>query len=165
MTLSVVGGLVVTGATVALVHALVQKTSETIARAEDRAASRYGDTTGPEDPEGWEEFEELEDSEEPEADEPAAETDATITTCTRDSLVNWMSADVKIVNGTDSTASYLVFVSFVDRDGEVVTEGLGATEDAVAPGATATVTAGGIGEVPAGTKCRIDRVVREAVSG
>ncbi|PCG85109.1 hypothetical protein CIB93_15710 [Streptomyces sp. WZ.A104] len=162
VTLSLVGGLVVIGATVALGYALMQKASESIALAEERAVSRYGDTVGPDGLEGWEE---LEDFEEPEADEPAAEKDATITKCTRDSLINWMSAEIKVVNGSGSPASYVVYVTFVDRDGDVVSEGLAVTEDEVAPGATAKIKAQGLGEVPAGTKCRIDRVEREAMSG
>ncbi|MFB7230270.1 hypothetical protein ACFCY9_21315 [Streptomyces fimicarius] len=167
MTLSLIGGLVVTGATAALVYAFLQEASESFARAEDRVTSRY-DTMGPEDEEGWEEFEELEDGEEfgaPEDDGPPADKDATITKCTRDSLINWMSADIKVVNGSTSPASYVVFVSFVDRDGDVVTEGLAVTDDDVAPGATARIEAQGLGEVPAGTKCRIDRVEREAMTG
>ncbi|MBV7243589.1 hypothetical protein [Streptomyces sp. MW-W600-10] len=170
VTLSLIGGLVVTGATAALVYAFLQEASESFARAEDRVTSRY-DTMGPEDEEGWEEFEELEDGEDfgefgaPEDDGPPADKDATITKCTRDSLINWMSADIKVVNGSTSPASYVVFVSFVDRDGDVVTEGLAVTDDDVAPGATARIEAQGLGEVPAGTKCRIDRVEREAMTG
>lgn len=173
VTLSLIGGLVVTGATAALVYVFMQEASESFARAEDRVTSRY-DTTGPEDGEGWEEFDELEDAEDfgdsgdfeaPDDDGPPAEQDATITKCTRDALINWISADIKVVNGSTSTASYVVFVSFLDRDGDVVTEGLAVTDDDVAPGATARIEAQGVGEVPAGTKCRIDRVEREAMTG
>jgi len=155
VTLAVGGGLVVAGAVVALVYSLMNSLSDTLAVRAERSDAPFSTPYDDEEPEYDPE------AVEPEAvePEPAAEKDVTITKCTRDDMIGWPHAELKVVNGTDSTTSYVVFVTFVDGKGAKVTDGI-ATTDELAPGESATVKAQGLGEVPAGTKCRIDEVER-----
>ncbi|MEW1613399.1 MULTISPECIES: FxLYD domain-containing protein [unclassified Streptomyces] len=152
VTLAVGGGLVVAGAVVALVYSVMTSVSDSIARSPERSDAPF---SAPYDEEPVEEYDP-----EPVEPEPAAEEDVTISKCTRDDLIGWPHADLKIVNGSDTPAGYVVFVTFVDGDGAKVTDGT-ATTASLAPGATAKVKAQGLGEVPAGTKCQIERVQRD----
>lgn len=154
VTLAVGGALVLAGAVVTLVYALLQSASDSVALPPERSDA----------PSSTPYAEEEADEEEPEpeygATEPDAAEDVTITKCTRDSLIGWPHADLKIVNGSGSAAGYVVFVKFVDADGAVVTDGIATTED-LAPGESAKVRAQGLGEVPAGTRCRVEAVQRD----
>ncbi|MFH9136659.1 hypothetical protein [Streptomyces sp. NPDC017524] len=164
VTLAVGGGLVVAGAMVALVYSLMDSVSDSIALSPERSVAPYSDPYD-EDP-----YEEQPYDEEPSHEEPvepvapgsAAEGDVTITKCTRDSLIGWPHADLKIVNGSGSPAAYIVSITFVNADGAVVSDGIATTEE-VAPGASVKVRAQGSGEVAAGTKCRIGDVDRHAL--
>ncbi|MEU3702874.1 FxLYD domain-containing protein [Streptomyces anulatus] len=149
VTLAVGGGLVVAGAMVALVYSLMDSVSDSIALPPERSDAPYSE---PYD----------EEPVEPDAAGPPAEKDVTVTKCTRDSLIGWPHADLRIVNGSGSPAAYIVSITFVDADGTVVSDGV-ATTDEVAPGASVEVRAQGSGEVAAGTKCRIAEVDRHAL--
>ncbi|MBQ1112099.1 FxLYD domain-containing protein [Streptomyces sp. C3-3] len=154
VTLAVGGGLVVAGAMVALVYSLMDSVSDSIALPPERSDAPYSE---PYDEEPYEE-----EPVEPVAPEPAAEGDVTVTKCTRDSLIGWPHADLKIVNRSGSPAAYIVSITFVNADGAVVSDGIATTEK-VAPGASVKVRAQGSGEVAAGTKCRIAGVDRHAL--
>ncbi|MFH9650953.1 FxLYD domain-containing protein [Streptomyces anulatus] len=154
VTLAVGGGLVVAGAMVALVYSLMDSVSGSIALLPERSDAPYSE---PYDEEPYEE-----EPVEPVAPGPAAEGDVTVTTCTRDSLIGWPHADLKIVNRSGSPAAYIVSITFVNADGAVVSDGIATTEK-VAPGASVKVRAQGSGEVAAGTKCRIAGVDRHAL--
>ncbi|MEU5230321.1 FxLYD domain-containing protein [Streptomyces anulatus] len=154
VTLAVGGGLVVAGAMVALVYSLMDSVSDSIALPPERSDAPYSE---PYDEEPYEE-----EPVEPVAPEPAAEGDVTVTKCTRDSLIGWPHADLKIVNRSGSPAAYIVSITFVNADGAVVSDGIATTEK-VAPGASVKVRAQGSGEVAAGTKCRIAKVDRHAL--
>ncbi|MGW5928110.1 FxLYD domain-containing protein [Streptomyces anulatus] len=154
VTLAVGGGLVVAGAMVALVYSLMDSVSDSIALPPERSDAPYSE---PYDEEPYEE-----EPVEPVAPGPAAEGDVTVTKCTRDSLIGWPHADLKIVNRSGSPAAYIVSITFVNADGAVVSDGIATTEK-VAPGASVEVRAQGSGEVAAGTKCRIAEVDRHAL--
>ncbi|MBT2899815.1 FxLYD domain-containing protein [Streptomyces sp. McG3] len=154
VTLAVGGGLVVAGAMVALVYALMDSVSDSIALPPERSDAPYS--------EPYEEEPYEEEPVEPVAPGPPAEGDVTVTKCTRDSLIGWPHADLKIVNRSGSPAAYIVSITFVDADGAVVSDGIATTEE-VAPGASVRVRAQGSGEVAAGTKCRIGEVDRHAL--
>ncbi|WP_069752412.1 FxLYD domain-containing protein [Streptomyces sp. EN16] len=154
VTLAVGGGLVVAGAMVALVYSLMDSVSDSIALPPERSDAPYSE---PYDEEPYDE-----EPVEPVAPGPAAEGDVTVTTCTRDSLIGWPHADLKIVNRSGSPAAYIVSITFVNADGAVVSDGIATTEK-VAPGASVKVRAQGSGEVAAGTKCRIAGVDRHAL--
>ncbi|MBQ1104600.1 FxLYD domain-containing protein [Streptomyces sp. 404i] len=154
VTLAVGGGLVVAGAMVALVYSLMDSVSDSIALPPERSDAPYSE---PYDEEPYEE-----EPVEPVAPGPAAEGDVTVTKCTRDSLIGWPHADLKIVNRSGSPAAYIVSITFVNADGAVVSDGIATTEK-VAPGASVKVRAQGSGEVAAGTKCRIAEVDRHAL--
>ncbi|MDT0490487.1 hypothetical protein ACPEIF_03445 [Streptomyces sp. NPDC012600] len=141
------------GAVVVLVYSLMQSAWDSAALSPERPGSSSSTPYTEEDEE--------EPDEEPEFDTDGT-ADVTITKCTRDSLIDWPHAELEVVNGTGSTAAYVAYVSFVDRDGELVSEGLAVAED-VAPGEKAKMTAQGTGEAPEGTKCRLDRVQRDAM--
>ena len=94
---------------------------------------------------------------EPDAAGPPAEKDVTVTKCTRDSLIGWPHADLRIVNRSGSPAAYIVSITFVDADGTVVSDGVATTEE-VAPGASVEVRAQGSGEVAAGDASRREQV-------
>ncbi|MEU6954123.1 FxLYD domain-containing protein [Streptomyces sp. NPDC045714] len=159
VTLAAGGGLVVAGAMVALVHALMDSVSDSIALPPERSDAPYSEPYE-EDPYEEEPYEE--EPMEPVAPGPPAEGDVTVTKCTRDSLIGWPHADLKIVNRSGSPAAYIVSITFVDADGAVVSDGIATTEE-VAPGASVKVRAQGSGEVAAGTKCRIGEVDRHAL--
>ncbi|MDX2404437.1 FxLYD domain-containing protein [Streptomyces microflavus] len=156
VTLAVGGGLVVAGAVVALVYSVMNSLSDELALRTERSDAPFSTPYDEEPEEGYE------DEYDAGPVEPEAEEDVTLTKCTRDSLIGWPHADLKIVNGSDTTARYFVYVKFVDADGAEVTDGLATTED-LAPGESAKVQAQGLGEVPAGTTCEIDRVERDPV--
>lgn len=162
VTLAVGGGLVVAGAVVALVYSVMNSLSDELALRAERSDAPFSTPYDEEPEEGYGEEYDAEPVEpEPEAivPEPSAEKDVTITKCTRDSTIGWPHAELQVVNGSGSTKSYVVFVKFVDGKGAEVTDGIATTEE-LAPGESATVKAQGLGEVPAGTKCRIDQVER-----
>ncbi|MFJ1785478.1 FxLYD domain-containing protein [Streptomyces anulatus] len=159
MTLAVGGGLVVAAAVVALVHSLMDSVSDSIALPPERSDAPYSE---PYDEEPFAEEPSYEEPAEPDAPGPPAEGDVTVTKCTRDSLIGWPHADLRIVNRSGSPAAYIVSITFVDADGAVVSDGVATTEE-VAPGASAKVRAQGSGEVAAGTKCRIAAVDRHAL--
>ncbi|MFH9744525.1 FxLYD domain-containing protein [Streptomyces anulatus] len=159
VTLAVGGGLVVAGAMVALVYSLMDSVSDSIALPPERSDAPYSEPYG-EEPYDEEPYDE--EPVEPVAPGPAAEGDVTVTTCTRDSLIGWPHADLKIVNRSGSPAAYIVSITFVNADGAVVSDGIATTEK-VAPGASVKVRAQGSGEVAAGTKCRIAGVDRHAL--
>lgn len=159
VTLAVGGGLVVAGATVALVYALMESVSDSIALPPERSDAPYSQPYG-EEPYAEEPLHE--ETVEPVAPGPPAEGDVTVTMCTRDSLIGWPHADLKIVNNSGAPAAYIVSITFVDGDGSVVSDGIATTEE-VAPGASVKVRAQGSGEVAAGTKCRIAEVDRHAL--
>ncbi|MCX4965458.1 hypothetical protein OHA98_11545 [Streptomyces sp. NBC_00654] len=94
----------------------------------------------------------------------AARADISVARCARDSVIGWPEADVKVVNGSGSTADYIVFVEFVDKDGTQVSEGV-TTVTGLAPGKSAKSKVQGLGEVPRGTKCRIAEVERTPSNG
>ncbi|WP_405433688.1 FxLYD domain-containing protein [Streptomyces anulatus] len=154
VTLAVGGGLVVAGAMVALVYSLMDSVSDSIALPPERSDAPYS--------EPYEEEPYEEEPVEPVAPGPSAEGDVTITKCTRDSLIFWPHADLRIVNKSGSPAAYIVSITFVDADGAVVSDGIATTEE-VAPGASVKVRAQGSGEAAAGTKCRIAEVDRHAL--
>ncbi|MFF8467619.1 FxLYD domain-containing protein [Streptomyces griseus] len=145
VTLAVGGGLVVAGAMVALVYALMDSVSDSIALP-PRSDAPYAEP-----------YEE--EPMEPAEPGPPAEKDVTITTCTRDSSIGWPHADLKIVNRSGSPAAYIVTIAFLDADGAVVSDGIATTEE-IAPGASVEVRAQGSGEVAADTECRIGTVDR-----
>ncbi|MGQ4712909.1 FxLYD domain-containing protein [Streptomyces anulatus] len=166
VTLAVGGGLVVAGAMVALVHSLMDSVSDSIALPPARSDAPYSEPYDeepyeeePYEEEPYEEEPSYEEPVEPVAPGPPAEGDVTVTKCTRDSLIGWPHADLRIVNGSGSPAAYIVSITFVDADGAVVSDGIATTEE-VAPGASVKVRAQGSGEVAAGTKCRITEVDR-----
>ncbi|MEU2068196.1 FxLYD domain-containing protein [Streptomyces anulatus] len=159
VTLAVGGGLVVAGAMVALVYTLMDSVSDSIALPPERSDAPYSE---PYDEEPYEEEPYEEEPMEPVAPGPPAKGDVTVTKCTRDSLIGWPHADLKIVNRSGSPAAYIVSITFVDADGTVVSDGIATTEE-VAPGASVKVRAQGSGEVAAGTKCRIAEVDRHAL--
>ncbi|WP_404951636.1 FxLYD domain-containing protein [Streptomyces sp. ARC12] len=159
VTLAVGGGLVVAGAMVALVYALMDSISDSIALPPERSDAPYSE---PYDEEPYAEEPSYEEPVEPDAAGPPAEKDVTVTKCTRDSLIGWPHADLRIVNGSGSPAAYIVSITFVDADGAVVSDGIATTEE-VAPGASVKVRAQGSGEVAAGTECRIAEVDRHAL--
>ncbi|MER6019172.1 FxLYD domain-containing protein [Streptomyces anulatus] len=159
VTLAVGGGLVVAGAMVALVYALMDSVSDSIALPPERSDAPYSE---PHDEEPYAEEPSYEEPAEPDAAGPPAEKDVTVTKCTRDSLIGWPHADLRIVNRSGSPAAYIVSITFVDADGTVVSEGVATTEE-VAPGASVEVRAQGSGEVAAGTECRIAEVDRHAL--
>lgn len=154
VTLAVGGGLVVAGAMVALVHSLMDSVSDSIALPPERSDAPYS--------EPYAEEPSYEEPVEPGAAGPPAEKDVTVTKCTRDSLIGWPHADLRIVNGSGSPAAYIVSITFVDADGTVVSDGVATTEE-LAPGASVKVRAQGSGEVAAGTKCRVAEVDRHAL--
>lgn len=156
VTLAVGGGLVVAGAMVALVYALMDSVSDSIALPPERSDAPYSERY---EEEPYEEEPSYEEPVEPVAPGPPAEGDVTVTKCTRDSLIGWPHADLKIVNRSGSPAAYIVSITFVDADGAVVSDGIATTEE-VAPGASVKVRAQGSGEVAAGTRCRIGEVDR-----
>ncbi|MDQ0987721.1 FxLYD domain-containing protein [Streptomyces sp. V2I9] len=153
VTLAVGGALVVAGVVAALVHSTVSAVQDFVALPSERSDTSYSE---PYEGEAYEE-EPVEST-----PEPAAEGDVTITKCSRDSVIGWPHADLKIVNRTGSPAAYIVSITFVDGDGAVVADGIATTED-VAPGGSAKVRALGSGEVAADTKCRIGHVERHAL--
>ncbi|MFJ9109944.1 FxLYD domain-containing protein [Streptomyces sp. NPDC102283] len=153
VTLAVGGGLVVAGALVALVHSVMESVSDSIALPPGRSDAPYS--------EPYEREPYAEEPLEPAPPGPAA-GDVTVTKCTRDSLIGWPHADLKIVNRSGSPAAYIVSITFVDADGAVVSDGIATTEE-VAPGASVEVRAQGSGEVAAGTRCRIGEVDRHAL--
>ncbi|MFB7480268.1 FxLYD domain-containing protein [Streptomyces anulatus] len=159
VTLAVGGGLVVAGAMVALVHALMDSVSDSIALPPERSDAPYSE---PYDEEPYAEEPSYEEPVEPDAAGPPAEKDVTVTKCTRDSLIGWPHADLRIVNRSGSPAAYIVSITFVDADGTVVSDGVATTEE-VGPGASVEVRAQGSGEVAAGTECRIAEVDRHAL--
>ncbi|WP_405503703.1 FxLYD domain-containing protein [Streptomyces anulatus] len=159
VTLAVGGGLVVAGAMAALVYSLMDSVSESIALPPERSDAPYSE---PYDEEPYEEEPYEEEPVEPVAPGSPAEGDVTITKCTRDSLISWPHADLRIVNRSGSPAAYIVSITFVDADGAVVSDGIATTEE-VAPGASVKVRAQGSGEAAAGTKCRIAEVDRHAL--
>ncbi|MFH9367766.1 FxLYD domain-containing protein [Streptomyces anulatus] len=159
VTLAVGGGLVVAGAMVALVYSLMDSVSDSIALPPERSDAPYSE---PYDDEPYEEEPYEEEPAETVAPGPAPEGDVTVTQCTRDSLIFWPHADLKIVNRSGSPAAYIVSITFVDADGAVVSDGIATTEE-VAPGASVKVRAQGSGEVAAGTKCRVAEVDRHAL--
>lgn len=159
VTLAVGGGLVVAGAMVALVYSLMDSVSDSIALPPERSDAPYSE---PYDEEPYAEEPSYEEPVEPVAPGPPAEGDVTVTKCTRDSLIGWPHADLRIVNGSGSPAAYIVSITFVDADGTVVSDGVATTEE-LAPGASVEVRAQGSGEVAAGTKCRVAEVDRHAL--
>ncbi|MFJ9506016.1 hypothetical protein ACIRPZ_19655 [Streptomyces anulatus] len=159
VTLAVGGGLVVAGAMVALVYALMDSVSDSIALPPERSDAPYSE---PYDEEPYAEEPSYEEPVEPDAAGPPAEKDVTVTKCTRDSLIGWPHADLRIVNRSGSPAAYIVSITFVDADGTVVSDGVATTEE-VAPGVSVEVRAQGSGEVAAGTECRIAEVDRHAL--
>ncbi|MFJ2077482.1 FxLYD domain-containing protein [Streptomyces anulatus] len=164
VTLAVGGGLVVAGAMVALVYALMDSVSDSIALPPERSDAPYSEPYD-EEPYAEEPYAEepsYEEPVEPDAAGPPAEKDVTVTKCTRDSLIGWPHADLRIVNRSGSPAAYIVSITFVDADGTVVSDGVATTEE-VAPGASVEVRAQGSGEVAAGTECRIAEVDRHAL--
>ncbi|WP_327334583.1 hypothetical protein [Streptomyces anulatus] len=159
VTLAVGGGLVVAGAMVALVYSLMDSVSDSIALPPERSDAPYSE---PYDEEPYAEEPSYEEPVEPDAAGPPAEKDVTVTKCTRDSLIGWPHADLRIVNGSGSPAAYIVSITFVAADGTVVSDGVATTEE-LAPGASVEVRAQGSGEVAAGTKCRVAEVDRHAL--
>ncbi|WP_406244839.1 hypothetical protein [Streptomyces anulatus] len=154
VTLAVGGGLVVAGAMVALVYSLMDSVSDSIALPPERSDAPYS--------EPYDEEPSYEEPVEPVAPGPPAEKDVTVTKCTRDSLIGWPHADLRIVNRSGSPAAYIVSITFVAADGTVVSDGVATTEE-VAPDASVEVRAQGSGEVAAGTKCRVAEVDRHAL--
>ncbi|XUZ98885.1 hypothetical protein ACQ9ZG_27140 [Streptomyces araujoniae] len=161
VTLAVGGSLVVAGALVALVHSLLDAAADSTALAPARSEAYEEEV--PEDegaPYDEEAPYDAEEETEPVAPGPRADGDATVTKCVRDKLIGWPHAEVKVVNGGEGPAGYIVFVEFVDPDGRMRTGGVAIADD-LAPGASVRAEAQGLGEVPPGTTCRIDRVERD----
>lgn len=150
VALAVGGGLIVAGGVAALVVWTMSSVRDSVALEPERSDAPYSA------PYGEEPYEE--ETVEP-SPEPAPQGDVSVTTCSRDSLIGWPHADLKIVNRTGSPAVYIVTVTFVDGDGAEVADGIAATEE-LAPGDSAEVRAQGTGEAPAGTKCRMGEVER-----
>ncbi|MFH9294531.1 hypothetical protein [Streptomyces sp. NPDC017520] len=160
VTLAVGGGLVVAGAMAALVYALMDSVSDSIALPPERSDAPYSE------PYEEEPYEEDPYGEDPydggpaeTAPEPDMKKDVTITACTRDPQIGWQSAKVKVVNGSSTTASYTIMIEFLDKEGVRVAEGGAGVVDLEA-GASAVKKAQGVGEVPPGTTCRISEVWR-----
>ncbi|MFI8002895.1 FxLYD domain-containing protein [Streptomyces sp. NPDC086010] len=142
VTLSVVGGLVGLLLIVGVIAATLGSLSHP--SAERRSPAAAPPAEAPTDP--------------AEA-ESSAEADVKLSACEIDSLTQWPSVVVTITNRTAGPMSYIVSVEFVDRSGTRVAEGIASTS-ALAPGRTSKQKAQGVGEVPAGTKCRVSDVSR-----
>ncbi|MFJ7411325.1 hypothetical protein ACIQWZ_10985 [Streptomyces sp. NPDC098077] len=150
VTLAVGGGLVVAGATVALVYALMESVSDSIALPPERSDAPYSEPYG-EEP--------VEPAPEPTVTEPDVKEDVTITACRRDPQIGWQSAKVKVVNGSSTTASYHIGVEFLGKDGTKVAEGVTGVVD-LGPGKSVVEEVNGLGEVPRGTTCRLVDLMR-----
>ncbi|WP_326765421.1 hypothetical protein OG978_13235 [Streptomyces sp. NBC_01591] len=88
-----------------------------------------------------------------------AEGDVRITRCQVDSLTEWPDADVEIVNHSDTQASYIVSVEFVDGDGTRRASGLATATD-LAAGQKSVQKAQGLGKVPGKMTCKVSKVTR-----
>ncbi|WP_411081133.1 hypothetical protein [Streptomyces sp. cmx-18-6] len=155
VTLAVGGGLVAVGAMATLVYALLQTASDSIALPPERSPAPH--STASAAPGAGADAE-------AEPGGPAVEGDVTITACTRDSVIGWQSADVKVVNGSASAADYVISVEFLDRDGTTVAEGVTGVVG-LAPGKAVAKKVQGLGEVPHGTTCRINDLSRTPSTG
>jgi hypothetical protein len=87
------------------------------------------------------------------------EGDVRITRCAVDSLTEWPDADVEIVNHSDTQASYIVSVEFVDGDGTRRASGLATATD-LAAGQKSVQKAQGLGKVPGKMTCKVSKVTR-----
>lgn len=150
VTLAVGGGLVVAGATVALVYALMESVSDSIALPPERSDAPYSEPYG-EEP--------VEPAPESTVTEPDVKEDVTITACRRDPQIGWQSAKVKVVNGSSTTASYHIGVEFLGKDGTKVAEGVTGVVD-LGPGKSVVEEVNGLGEVPPGATCRLVDLMR-----
>ncbi|MGW1405002.1 hypothetical protein [Streptomyces sp. NPDC002403] len=88
-----------------------------------------------------------------------AEGDVRITRCEVDSLTEWPDADVEVVNHSDTRASYIVSVEFVDGDGTRRASGLATATD-LAAGQKSVQKAQGLGKVPGKMTCKVAEVTR-----
>ncbi|MFJ7200889.1 MULTISPECIES: hypothetical protein [unclassified Streptomyces] len=88
-----------------------------------------------------------------------AEGDVRITRCEVDSLTEWPDADVEVVNHSDTQASYIVSVEFVDGDGTRRASGLATATD-LAAGQKSVQKAQGLGKVPGRMTCKVAEVTR-----
>ncbi|MGW2084272.1 hypothetical protein [Streptomyces sp. NPDC001880] len=88
-----------------------------------------------------------------------AEGDVRITRCEVDSLTEWPDADVEVVNHSDTQASYIVSVEFVDGDGTRRASGLATATD-LAAGQKSVQKAQGLGKVPGKMTCKVAKVTR-----
>ncbi|MFE6662515.1 hypothetical protein ACFVFH_02950 [Streptomyces sp. NPDC057697] len=89
--------------------------------------------------------------------------DVRITRCEVDSLTEWPDADVEIVNHSDTKASYIVSVEFVDGEGTRRASGLATATD-LAAGRKSVQKAQGLGKVPGKMTCRVYEVTRLPLS-
>ncbi|MFI5767540.1 hypothetical protein ACIA74_03135 [Streptomyces sp. NPDC051658] len=88
-----------------------------------------------------------------------ASGDVRITRCEVDSLTEWPDADVEIVNRSDTQASYIVSVEFVDGEGTRRASGLATATD-LAAGQKSVQKAQGLGKVPGKMTCKVSKVTR-----
>ncbi|MFD7623954.1 hypothetical protein [Streptomyces sp. NPDC059802] len=88
-----------------------------------------------------------------------ASGDVRITRCEVDSLTEWPDADVEIVNHSDTRASYIVSVEFVDGEGTRRASGLATATD-LAAGQKSVQKAQGLGKVPGKMTCKVSKVTR-----
>ncbi|MEU4176218.1 hypothetical protein [Streptomyces sp. NPDC026589] len=155
VTLAVGGGLVLAGVMVALVYALMDSVSDSIALPPERSDAPYSEPydEGPVEP-----------APEPTVTEPDVKEDVTITACRRDPQIGWQSAKVKVVNGSSTTASYHIGVEFLDKNGTKVAEGVTGVVD-LGPGKSVVEEVNGLGEVPRGATCRLVDLMRVPTDG
>ncbi|MFE9456572.1 hypothetical protein [Streptomyces californicus] len=149
VTLVAVGGLVVAGGTVALVLSVMDSVQDSIAlppRSQAPFSEPYAE-------------EQVEPAPEATVTESDMKKDVTIIACTRDPRIGWQSAEVKVVNGSSTTADYTIMMEFLDKEGVKVADG-GAGVVALEPGGSVVKKAQGLGEVPRGTTCRISDIWR-----
>lgn len=95
----------------------------------------------------------------PALDGADATGDVRITRCEVDSLTEWPDADVEIVNHSDTQASYIVSVEFVDGEGTRRASGLATATD-LAAGRKSVQKAQGLGKVPGKMTCKVSKVTR-----
>ncbi|MFF1644228.1 hypothetical protein [Streptomyces sp. NPDC058240] len=88
-----------------------------------------------------------------------ASGDVRITRCEVDSLTEWPDADVEIVNHSDTQASHIVSVEFVDGEGTRRASGLATATD-LAAGQKSVQKAQGLGKVPGKMTCKVSKVTR-----
>lgn len=158
VTLSVVGGLLFVGLLGGLI-ALV---------ASAGGSSSHSSGSGSAAPAGSEAADDS--GEQPAAGQPTgaqatdeAAADVKVTSCEVDSLTEWPSADVEVVNHGAKAASYVVNVEFLDGDGTRLAEGLAASTS-LDPGQKAVEKAQGLSKIPGKLTCKVFKVTRYPAS-